>query len=413
MHMSMTLLSITAGFASTVTSNELTGLALNYSDYPPTSHASVVGNQTRRLRSEHWRPAGRTRKRACHEAVGARIPSELNADHLFTSTAEFGAMMNFIRQRHDLDSLRKSFNKDGFIVFKPEIPDEVLEGAAQFTQKVYEACIVGAKPAPAECRNMHQDKYTHIPAVRELALNYHIRAMLAALHSHEAYPFQTLNYPLTSLARTHSDYVHFAAHPLPLMSAAWVALIDVDPKAGPVFYYPGSHRFDHYNMQDFGLQPRQDHPHNYAKYQDIQTKAMEESGLEKRLAIIPKGHCLIWSANLVHGGPPAETEALKRFSQVTHYFFRRSDYNWAPIMSDLTKDRVTYYDEESVNKKWAVETDLKTQDQLFAMSKFRESSCEDHQGAPDSTTPCDMVHRFPYVMSHLLEHHQKQGDVLM
>ena len=321
-------------------------------------------------------------------------------------------MVPFIRQKHpDFDDTKGTFSRDGYVVFKPEIPEDVLQGAHDFTEQVYNECIVGSNDK--KCRNMHQGKYTHVPAVRDLATNFHIRAMMAVLHSHEPYPFQTLNYPCTSLARTHSDYVHFAAEPQILMSAAWVALIDVQEEAGPVFYYPGSHRLDSLHMQDVGLAPRQDHPHNYARYQDVMTTYMEKLGLERKTAVIPRGHCLIWSANLVHGGPPATMGGLKRFSQVTHYFYRRSSYNWAPIMSDVHKGDIVYYDEASVRKKWENSDDPTEQDRKFDLSKFRNGACDDHYGPEGTASPCDLIHRVPFVMSDLLTHTIGDGEVLM
>ena len=97
-------------------------------------------------------------------------------------------MVSFIRQKHpDFDDIKDTFNRDGYVVFKPEIPEDVLQGAHDFTEQVYNECIVGSNDK--KCRNMHQDKYTHVPAVRDLATNFHIRAMMAVLHSHEQCPF--------------------------------------------------------------------------------------------------------------------------------------------------------------------------------------------------------------------------------
>ena len=166
-------------------------------------------------------------------------------------------------------------------------------------------------------------------------------------------------------------------------------------------------------MQDVGLAPRQDHPHNYARYQDAMTTYMERLGLERKLAIIPRGHCLIWSANLVHGGPPATMGGLKRFSQVTHYFYRRSSYNWEPIMSDVSKGKVVYYDETAIRRKWEFSEDPAEQDRLFEKSKFRNGACENHNGPDGTLSPCDLIHRVPLVMSDLLTHTQKGGEVLM
>ena len=265
---------------------------------------------------------------------------------------------------------------------------------------------------PSDCRNYHQDRFADIDSVRDLAMDYDIRAMLASLHGYEPYPFQTLNYPTSSLARTHSDYIHFAAYPQPLMSAAWVALQDIHPDSGPVFYYEGSHVISPYNMQDFGLEDRTKHGLNYAKYQDIMQAHMRKSSFEYKEAVFPKGWVLIWSANLVHGGPPAKQPGMARLSQVTHYFFRNSDYNWAPVASDVDNDAVTFYDEDAVNRKWSREG---TPEERRSMSKFKVGPCnlmtKDNPNVPN---PCDHAHKIPKVFSQIFDHKGEAGnDVIM
>ena len=342
-------------------------------------------------------------------SLGPLTAADLPPDQDFVDSPKYKEMLHFVQERNDIKALKKSFDEKGYIIFNPEIPHAVLEGAKKFTEEIYSTCIINPNP-PDDCRNLHQDKYMEVDAVRDLAQNYHIRSMMAVLNGHDPYPFQTLNYPCTSLARTHSDYVHFAAHPLPLMNAAWVALIDVEPDAGPVFYHERSHKLPFYNMQDFGLNSRHDGQFNYAKYQDFMTEAMFAHG-HRFEAVIPKGHCLIWSANLVHGGPPATIEKKPRFSQVSHYFFHGSNYNWVPVASNLHKGQVEYYSTEMVLKKWDDKIPLAERKSL---SKFVSGDCKTFtKNLDDVISPCEMQSRPPLIMSKLYEYVQREGEVVM
>ena len=337
----------------------------------------------------------------------------LDADQSFVNSKEYKEMEAHIRANYDIDKLRSQFEEKGFIIFDPKIPKDVLASAKAFTQEVWDTCIA-AKHKPSSCRSYHQDRFVDQEGVKDLAQDYTVRSMLAVLHGHEPYPFQTLNYPMTSLARTHSDYIHFAGHPLPLMSACWVALMDISPDAGPVFYYEGSHKIPPYNMQDFGLEDRDQHPLNYAKYQDIMTTTMKKLGYEYKEATIPEGWALIWSANLIHGGPPPRKKGKQRLSQVTHYFFRNSNYNWAPVASDVEKNKILYYNEWQIDMKWS--------NQGFSwmrrlIPKFRWGTCTTYTsdvGRSDLVSPCSFYHGIPKVMSDIFQHKGEPGnDVIM
>jgi len=325
----------------------------------------------------------------------------LQPDKEFISSKRYKEMEQHIKEKYDFESLRNSFIQKGFVTFKPDIPEETLAKASEFTNN------------PQQSGHDHQDRFVDIPAVREVALNYDILAMLAVLHGHDPYPFQTLNFIKSSQARTHSDYIHFAAHPVALMSAAWVALMDINPDSGPVFYYEGSHKLPPFNMQDFGLDDRSKHPLNYAKYQDIMTATMKKLGFEYREAMLKRGEVFIWSSNLIHGGPPAKDPNLLRLSQVTHYFFRNSNYNWAPVASEVNNNGITYYNESAVDYKWGTKGTIM---ERRNKSKFMIRGCDYMTNGKSSTipNPCDIPHRMPQVLSRIFEHKGEKGnDVIM
>ena len=52
------------------------------------------------------------------------------------------------------------------------------------------------------------------------------------------FPYQTLNFPKGTQQPLHSDLVHFDTSPRTLMTAAWVALEDMNPDNGPLQFVP-------------------------------------------------------------------------------------------------------------------------------------------------------------------------------
>lgn len=337
------------------------------------------------------------------KVIGATTALELEPDYEFLNTTTYKDMEKFVRARHNTKQLIRDFDKNGYVIFKPEFKDEIFDAATKFTHSIYTDCYtIGGSSYNKTCRLF--DRFLDQKSVRNVALNYHILAILAILHKHNPYPFQTLTYPLTSLARTHSDYIHFGAYPLPLMAAAWIAFEDIHPDAGPVFYHKSSHKLPFYNMQDFGLHPRQDDIYNYPKYQDIMEESLRQFGQKEDL-IIPKGHCLLWSANLAHGGAPAINKKLLRLSQVTHYFFHGSVYNWAPVGSNIHEDKIWYYDKDLIARQW--DTSVKLRERR-AIEKVSTKGCDAYtKDTPHIPSPCDMQTRPPLVLSKLLPYKLK------
>jgi len=341
------------------------------------------------------------------DALGPQTAEDLPPNTQFTTSQTYKDMLTYIEARHDVKELQASFYKKGYVTFKADIPEETLKAAANFTETIFNRCVI-AETKPESCGigfQNHQERFTDIPAVRDVAQSYHVRSMLAVLHGYEPYPFQTLNYPGESGSRTHSDYVHFAPHPLPLMSAAWIALMDINPDHGPVFYHEGSHHFPYWNMQDMGLDSRDKSKLNYPKYQKIMTEAAKSQYGDPTKFIVPRGHCLIWASNLVHGGDSANVPGGMRLSQVSHYFYRGANYNWAPVASDVNNGQIIYYSEENVNMQWDESLPL---EERQSISKFVTGTCDvkvsPHRAFPQNRTvsPCDMLSRPPQVSSKII-----------
>ena len=214
-----------------------------------------------------------------------------------------------------------SFARDGYLVIDPEIAD-FDRIAAHLSTLDYDGA------------GRIQDAWRTDADVRGLALNARILDTLQLLYGREAFPFQTLNFPVGTQQLTHSDTIHFHSMPTDFMAGVWVALEDMDEQNGPLHYYPGSHTLPHVTMDDLGVSGWKQR--GYALYEShyepgIQ-KVVADNGLIKRQARIRKGQALIWSANLLHGGDAILDPARSRHSQVTHYYFRNCRY-WTPLYS--------------------------------------------------------------------------------
>lgn len=179
-----------------------------------------------------------------------------------------------------------------------------------------------------------QDAWREDPDVRAIACNERVLQILSSLYNRRAWPFQTLNFPVGTQQHYHSDSIHFSSVPERFMCGVWVALEDVSADAGPLVYYPGSHKWPiiYNEMVGFCAGDVEAKP-----TQEIYHEAWE--GLVRATMTAPdyfmgrKGQALIWSANLLHGGARHENPERTRWSQVTHYFFDDCAYI-TPMLSD-------------------------------------------------------------------------------
>jgi len=213
-----------------------------------------------------------------------------------------------------------SLHEDGFAVVDMSFSPEHLKGAAQFCAAV---------PA-GETRC--QDGWMRNTSIKALATHDPLIDLLSELYGRRAFPFQTLNFTFGSQQAAHSDTYHFNSLPHGFMCGVWIALEDVHPGAGPLFYYPGSHRSPILERMDLtGVR-------DYRDYEQKIEELAKRAGYESKEAILKKGQALIWTANLVHGGAPRKNAALTRYSQVTHYYFDDCAY-YSPRSFDLEQQQ--------------------------------------------------------------------------
>jgi ectoine hydroxylase-related dioxygenase (phytanoyl-CoA dioxygenase family) len=217
----------------------------------------------------------------------------------------------------------RQFQGAGYLVIDPEVPGEVLDRA-----------VSDLAGHPDMRQNLHHssrvfDGWKLSRAVRAIALAPRVLRVLRQLYGREPRPFQTLNFPVGTEQKVHSDWIHFASDPPTYMCGVWVALEDIDTNNGALVYYPGSHKLPVVTMEDVAPGPG---PDQYPLYEAHIERLVREKNLRPEYAVLKKGQALVWAANLLHGGSSHRDKARTRHSQVTHYFFDGCQY-YQPLSS--------------------------------------------------------------------------------
>jgi hypothetical protein len=185
-----------------------------------------------------------------------------------------------------------------------------------------------------------QDAWKFDEDVHEIAKNQHMLELLAKLYGRRAFPFQTLNFPVGTQQEAHTDAVHFSSLPERFMCGVWLAMEDIGPNAGPLFYLPGSHRWPLLTNSMIGRRGFGSKLESAQQPFEEGWRALREVyGATEEPFIASKGQALIWTANLLHGGCYQKDQTLTRWSQVTHYYFDDCIY-YTPAFSDEAVGRL-------------------------------------------------------------------------
>jgi ectoine hydroxylase len=217
----------------------------------------------------------------------------------------------------DVQQQLKNWSRDGYLHIKNYFTAEQADGVNNAV-----ASLIHQKHLPVTHDNKVMFGYRHSPVIKEMMHDKGLIDLLSFILGKEVQPFQTLNFVKGSGQRAHSDSIHMTTYPLGYLIAAWIALEDIHPDSGPLFYYPGSHKlpyllnddFENYSTR-FKLGKKE-----YTDYEDLVEDILSKNPLEKKIFLPKKGDVLIWHANLIHGGIPVTNPDLTRKSMVIHYY---------------------------------------------------------------------------------------------
>lgn len=236
----------------------------------------------------------------------------------------------------------RDLNRDGFAVI--DFPEPELAAIADEIEADVFADLPWARWRSGELYELRvAEAWRTSQAVRRIAANPTIIALLSTIYGRRAFPFQTLNFGSGSEQSPHADLVHFASAPEHFMCGVWLALEDVAPNAGGLVYFPGSHKWPVFYNEHIGRAPADasDPYQDHDIFERVWTQMRDHYGVEPRVFLPRKGQALIWAAGLHHGGSPHTDRSRTRRSQVTHYFFAECAY-WTPLTSDPFAGRIAY-----------------------------------------------------------------------
>lgn len=223
------------------------------------------------------------------------------------------------------------YSENGFVTLSGLFDPGLIDQVQASTEKSFD------KNMPIKTfRNEHriQDLWTVSEPVKKLACTPSLLKTLEMLYGRQPIPFQTLSFCVGTQQRAHSDTIHFSSLPARFMCGVWVALEDITPDNGAVFYYPGSHRLPEYNFAQIKTEAEDTDYEDYKEYEDFVERIVHKYGFEKKAFYAKKGDALIWSSNIIHGGAKVEKPGSSRWSQVTHYFFADCVY-YTPMLSNM------------------------------------------------------------------------------
>lgn len=164
--------------------------------------------------------------------------------------------------------------------------------------------------------------FKHSELLRKVIHERRILDILDFVMGKEMVPFQSINFTKGSEQEAHSDSIHMTTFPLGYLNGVWIALEEIHADNGPVYYYPGSHKFPYLLNEnyDHGGDAFTIGENAYLRYEQEIAKRVEESGIQAVEYHAKPGDVLVWHANLIHGGKKMSPGFDSRKSMVIHYF---------------------------------------------------------------------------------------------
>jgi phytanoyl-CoA hydroxylase len=239
---------------------------------------------------------------------------------------------------YDLEAKLRHWRDQGFVVFEgaaqQPLIETLLEDIAAFKRSYCDYTI----PIEVRGRQILSTDERSFPDDTGVKINHlHCYSRAAALislapevcdflrHVFRAPPavLQSLTFWRGSEQKIHVDYpyVNYQKR-LAFLAAAWVALEDISPDAGPLGYYPGGHQVSTTGFFDWGnnaIVNSSKSTRTPIDFADYLSARMATARIAKKVFCPRRGDIFIWHGNLPHEGTEVRDPNLTRKSYVTHY----------------------------------------------------------------------------------------------
>lgn len=241
---------------------------------------------------------------------------------------------------HAYDKKLLDWQNNGFVVFEKAIPYELIDSL------IDELAYI--KKHPKKFRNLtveHKGKHYSINEISKELLNdkglkynsliaYSLNAakisaneiiagFLRRVFLENVVALQSLTFEKGSQQSIHVDFPYVRTQTnISHLAASWVALEDISEDAGPLEYYPGSHKLEVIDFFDFGngsILLEEDSVKDPWQLSEYLQKSVETAKIDPISFFPKKGDVLIWHGRLIHAGTKVNNDSLTRMSHVTHY----------------------------------------------------------------------------------------------
>lgn len=111
----------------------------------------------------------------------------------------------------------------------------------------------------------------------------------------------------------HQDCYYLDSADQGRLVGAWIALEDIDAKAGRFYVYPESHKIDTLrNAQEMEI------AYHHDRYKQHVLDLIESKGLKKKVPALQAGDVLFWNSRTIHGAEEAKDHRYSRNSLTAH-----------------------------------------------------------------------------------------------
>ena len=280
-------------------------------------------------------------------------------DHIYYS--RYGGLWTDRRDAHEVLTHKKAdgqideemarnfehFIDKGYVIFPRAVANELIDEYLNMFEQawlnppagIYAHCNRKILPLSMDLYDSIakvSDLHYYFPRAHEIIFPEPVRRFLTLVYDRPPVVFQTKSMRKGTEEPLHTDTGPLALTEPVALTASWLALEDVDLRAGALEYISGSH---HVEVLVNGVSKA--HHDDYVAYHNALTEIRQrckENGLPVVKFTAKKGDVLIWAADLMHGGAKIDDPTLTRKSLVCHFmplgamptFYDFSKVNYVP-----------------------------------------------------------------------------------
>lgn len=225
--------------------------------------------------------------------------------------------MTLIEARNESMSTKEFYEKNGYVILKKAISDELIEKY----ETVWAKHVSDRRDARGNLEGWGHDfdVYLDHPEIMDILCHDSIARTFVGINKAVAL-HKNVTYFVSTEQGWHQDAAFTHREAGDNYQGAWVALEDVQPEAGPFEVVSGSHKWDYDLSTLYTNEP------NTAgqiiegvSSHDFFQNEIDKRGGEIVSFVGQKGDVMIWHGHLVHRGSMPENKNITRKSLIGHY----------------------------------------------------------------------------------------------